>query len=205
MEIPSSPAAERNKEPILKVLKELITPNYRHALEIGAGTGQHAVFFAPAFPHLDWTPSEKNESMAALNKVVQEARIRNLLPPKKMEVGTDDIPKKTYDVVYTANTFHIMTWKECKSLMKNLGGCLDEHGLVLIYGPFNYNGDFTSPSNKEFDEFLRARNPQSGIRSFEDVHKAMVKNGFELLKDYEMPANNRLLAFVRLKFQRRES
>lgn len=204
MNTPFSPAADRNKEPILSVLKDMITPNYRHVLEVGAGTGQHAVFFAPEFPRVTWTPSERAEHMPALNKCVQEARIKNLLPPQKFEVGVDDIPKWTYDVVYTANTFHIMGWKECKTLIKLLGHRLEERGLVLIYGPFNYNGDFTAPSNKEFDASLRARDPQSGIRSFEDVHKAMVKNGFELVKDYEMPANNRLLAFTRLKFERKK-
>lgn len=202
METPFSPAADRNKEPILKVLQEIITPNYLHVLEIGAGTGQHAEFFASHFPELNWTATERNENMKFLNKRVQDARLRNLLPPKKFEVGQDDFPKWTYDVIFTANTFHIMHWKECKTLIKLLSSRLEEHGLVLIYGPFNYNGDFTSESNKEFDASLKARDPLSGIRSFEDVHKAMVKNDFQLIKDYEMPANNRLLAFKRLKFQR---
>lgn len=202
METIFSPAAERNKQPILDVLKEIITPNYRSALEVGAGTGQHALFFASNLSPFQWTPTETAEHMPALNKLVQSAGLRNLLPPKKFEVGVDDIPKWTYDVVFTANTFHIMPWKECKTLMKLLGHRLEEHGLVVIYGPFNYGGNFTSASNEEFDATLRARNPLSGIRSFEDVHKAMVKNGFQLLKDFEMPANNRLLAFSRLKFER---
>ncbi len=203
MEIPLSAAAERNKGPILEVLKEIITPNYRHVFEVGAGTGQHAAFFAAELPRLTWTPSERDQNMSMLNKAVQETRVRNLLPPKKFEVGQDRLPKKTYDVFYTANTFHIMHWKECKTLMKDLAGALDERGLVLIYGPFNYRGEFTSDSNKDFDASLKSRDPLSGIRSFEDVEKAMAKNGFELIKDYEMPANNRLLAFARLKFERK--
>jgi hypothetical protein len=93
-----------------------------------------------------------------------------------------------------------MHWKECKTLIKLLSGRLQEHGKVIIYGPFNYNGQFTAPSNEEFDKSLRQNDPLSGIRSFEDVNKAMAKQGFELVKDYEMPANNRMLVYNRLKF-----
>ncbi|MNL40974.1 hypothetical protein D3C87_1633590 [compost metagenome] len=93
-----------------------------------------------------------------------------------------------------------MHWKECKTLIKLLSGRLQEGGKVVIYGPFNYNGQFTAPSNEEFDKTLRQNDPLSGIRSFEDVQKAFAKNGFELVNDYEMPANNRMLVFSRLKY-----
>lgn len=202
MSLPFSEACERNKEPILNVLKDVLRPEHRKLVEIGAGTGQHAVYFAPFFPKMDWTPTERTENLPNLNRVVQESRIRNLKPPFKMEVGQDEIPKLTYDVVFTANTFHIMHWKECKTLMKLLGHRLEENGLVIIYGPFNYGGKFTSISNEEFDKTLKARDPSSGLRAFEDVNKAMEKNGFMLLKDYEMPSNNRTLVYRRLKFVR---
>jgi hypothetical protein len=117
-----------------------------------------------------------------------------------MKIGEDDFPIRTFDTILTINTFHIMSWKECKTFMKLISGRLEEGNKVMIYGPFNYNGKFTAPSNEEFDKSLRAQDPQSGIRAFEDVLAAMFKNGFELIKDYEMPANNRMLLFRRLKF-----
>lgn len=200
MEIPFSEAADRNKEPILKVLKDVIRKNHVRLLEVGAGTGQHAVFFAPQFPNLLWTATEQGENLKVLNRRLQEANIYNLTSPHKLKVGEDSIPNRTYDVVFTANTFHIMHWKECKTLMKELSGALQEGGLVVIYGPFNYGGKFTSVSNEEFDKYLKSNDPSSGIRSFEDVANAMTKHGFELVKDYEMPANNRTLVFRRLKF-----
>lgn len=200
MELPYSAAAERNKEPILKVLKEVIRRQHKRLLEIGAGTGQHAIYLAPFFPHLEWTPTELPENLSPLARRVHEIKIPNIRQPHAFEVGQDDFPIQTYDVVFTANTFHIMHWKECKSLIKLLSIRLSEGGKVVIYGPFNYNGQFTSPSNEEFDKSLREKDPLSGIRSFEDVNKAMIKHGFELVEDYEMPANNRTLVFNRLKF-----
>lgn len=200
MEKPFSAACERNKDPILGVLKEHITHEHKRLLEIGSGTGQHAVYFAPEFPWMEWHPSDLKANHAGMIQWFKEAKIQNIFPPVKLDVGKDDFPKLKFDVVYTANTFHIMHWKECKSLMKLLGHRLREGSLAMIYGPFNYNGEFTSDSNREFDQTLKARDPLSGIRSFEDVNNNMEKNGFELLEDQEMPANNRMLVYRRLKF-----
>jgi cyclopropane fatty-acyl-phospholipid synthase-like methyltransferase len=200
MELPFSEAAERNKEPILKVLKEVIRAKDQHLLEIGAGTGQHAVFFAPHFPQVEWNPTETAEPLPLLNRRIQESRIQNLMAPRKLTIGVDSIPNRTYDVVFTANTFHIMSWKECKTLIKELSGALQEGGRVVIYGPFNYNGGYTSESNAEFDKWVKENFPGGGLRSFEDVLNAMTKNGFELVRDFEMPANNRTLVFRRLKY-----
>lgn len=200
MELPFSAAADRNKEPILKVLKEVIRSQHKRLLEIGAGTGQHAVYLAPFFPYLEWTPTDLPENQSMLARRIHESGIPNIRPPHILKIGETDIAIRTYDVIFTANTFHIMHWKECKTLMKQFAGALHEGGKVLIYGPFNYNGQFTSASNEEFDKSLRAKDPLSGIRSFEDVNRAMEKNGFELVKDYEMPANNRMLVYNRLKF-----
>lgn len=200
MEMFFSPAADRNKEPILKVLKQVIRPQHRRLFEIGAGTGQHAIYMAPFFPDLDWTPTEREENLSVLAKAVHESLVPNIRQPHKFLVGPDDFANFTYDIIYTANTFHIMHWKECKTLMKQVSTRLQENGKVVIYGPFNYDGKFTSPSNEEFDKALRAKDPLSGIRAFEDVNKAMIKNGFELVKDHEMPANNRMLVYNRLKY-----
>ncbi|WP_413560589.1 DUF938 domain-containing protein [Bdellovibrio sp. HCB209] len=200
MEKPFSPAADRNKEPILEVLKKAIRPENHRLLEVGSGTGQHAIYLAPFFPKLEWQPTEVSENLQSLKAAIKEANIPNIKTPYRMKVGEDDFPIRTYDVILTVNTFHIMGWKECKTFMKLISGRLEEGGKVLIYGPFNYNGKFTTPSNEAFDKSLREANPSSGIRNFEDVLSAMFKNGFELLNDYEMPANNRMLLFRRLKF-----
>lgn len=203
MEVPFSPASDRNKEPILKVLQDYLMMNTGRLLEIGSGTGQHGVYMAPFFPRIKWTMSERTVNFTHLKKVTAEARIPNLTPPLKIEIGVDDVAKFTFDVFYTANTFHIMHWKECKTLIKLAGHRLPENGKFIIYGPFNYDQKFTSPSNEAFDQTLRAHDPQSGLRNFEDVNRAMIKNGFELIKDHEMPANNRTLVYKRLKFVRK--
>ncbi len=200
IEKPFSGACETNKEPILSVLKNVITKEDRRLLEIGSGTGQHAVFLAPHFPFMEWHPSDVQQNISGMKKWFDEYRIPSIQPPHKIEIGKHELPKLKFDIAFTANTFHIMHWKECKSLMKMLGGRLREGSRVVIYGPFKYQGEFTSPSNAEFDRQLKEKDPQSGIRAFEDVLNVMVKNEFELVDDIDMPANNRMLIFRRLKF-----
>jgi cyclopropane fatty-acyl-phospholipid synthase-like methyltransferase len=200
MEKPFSEACERNKGPILDVLLENIFPTDRRVLEIGSGTGQHAIYFASKFPQVEWYPTDLSSNMLGLNMNLNDARVKNIQKPVRLDVSKDDFPKVKFDVVFTANTLHIMHWKDCKSFMKLLGHRLREGSRAIFYGPFKYNGDFTSPSNAEFDLNLKERDPLSGIRSFEDIQSNMVKNGFELVEDYEMPANNRTLVYKRLKF-----
>jgi cyclopropane fatty-acyl-phospholipid synthase-like methyltransferase len=202
MEKPYSPACDRNKEPILEVMKNFISHEDRRLLEIGSGTGQHAVYFAPHFPFLEWYPSDLARNIAGMKLWFKESNAKNIQEPVKLEIGKQEFPKLKFDIIYTANTFHIMHWKECKTLMKMMGHRLREGSRVMIYGPFKYNGEFTSESNAKFDEQLKVHDPSSGIRSFEDVNNAMIKNGFELLLDHDMPANNRMLIYNRLKFQK---
>lgn len=199
-EKPYSPACDRNKEPILEVLKEVIHGTDRRLLEIGSGTGQHAVFLAPHFPQVEWHPTDVTVNLKGISIWLDEAKAKNIQRPTRVEVGKDELPKLKFDVIFTSNTFHIMHWKECKSLIKQFGGRLREGSRVVIYGPFKYGGNFTSPSNEEFDQSLKARDPLSGIRNFEDVNNAMIKNGFELMMDVPMPANNQTLVYKRLKF-----
>lgn len=203
MERPFSPACERNSGPILEVLQEYITKDDKRLIEIGAGTGQHSVFFAPNFPWMEWYPTDVSDKLDGIRLWLKDSGARNIQAPQRLIVGKDDFPKLKFDVVFTANTFHIMHWKECKSLMKLLGHRLRENSKVFIYGPFKYNGHYTSESNEVFDRQLKERDPESGIRSFEDVLNNMTKNGFELLHDYDLPANNRMLVFRRLKFIQR--
>lgn len=190
-----SEACERNKDFILNVLREVILPTDERLLEVGAGTGQHAEYFSSQFPRLEWYPTDKN-----IIHLKDLRGSRMLQKAQRLDVSKDDFPRLRFDVVFTANTFHIMSWKECKSFIKLLGHRLREDARVVIYGPFKYKGEYTSDSNREFDASLKARDPQSGIRAFEDVHTNMVKQGFELVEDYDMPANNRCLVYVRLKF-----
>jgi len=199
MEKPYCASCETNRDPILDVLKDVITPEDRRLLEIGSGTGQHAVYMAPKFPQVEWYPSDVQTKISGMKLWFDEARIPNIQKPQRIEVGKDELPKLKFDVIFTANTFHIMHWKECKSLIKMFGGRLREGARVVIYGPFKYEGQFTTQSNEEFDRELKLKDPLSGIRSFEDVNNAMIKNGFEFLFDIDMPANNQTLVFRRLK------
>ncbi|HXH75657.1 MAG TPA: DUF938 domain-containing protein [Bacteriovoracaceae bacterium] len=200
MDKPFSAASERNQGPILQILKQFITKTDQRLLEVGAGTGQHAVYFAPEFPWMEWHPTDLSRNFLGMQQWFNEARIPTIQKPVRLDVNTDDFPKVKFDVVYTANTLHIMHWKECKSFFKLLGHRLREGSRVFIYGPFKYDGQFTSSSNEEFDQQLKSRDPLSGIRSFEDVNGAMIKNGFELILDEDMPANNQMLVYSRLKF-----
>jgi cyclopropane fatty-acyl-phospholipid synthase-like methyltransferase len=200
MEKPFSDACEKNKDAILEVLQNVILASDRRLLEIGSGSGQHAVFMAPFFPQLEWFPTDLSLILPGMNLRFDEARIPNIQKPVRLDVAKDDFPKKKFDLVFTANTFHIMHWKDCKAFMKLVGNRLRENSRCMFYGPFKYNGEFTSTSNLEFDLALKNKDPMYGIRSFEDVNNNMLKNGFELVQDYEMPANNRMLVYSRLKF-----
>jgi cyclopropane fatty-acyl-phospholipid synthase-like methyltransferase len=193
----SAPSVYRNREVILDVLKLYIDMK-GELLEIGSGTGEHGVFFAEHFNELNWHLSDCSEHHEVIKEWMNETKLKNLKGPHKLKIGEDDFPKKPFDYVFTANTLHIMSWKEGKTLFKLLGKRLREGSLCFFYGPFNYNGDFTSQSNREFQDWLQQRNPSSGIRNFEDVVAKMKTVGFKLLKDHEMPANNRLLVFERL-------
>ncbi|MDD4972912.1 MAG: DUF938 domain-containing protein [Bacteriovorax sp.] len=197
-----SSANDRNKDPILAVLKEVIIGDSIRVLEVGSGSAQHAVYFAKNFKDIIWTTSDIATEHTRIRQVLDAAKLPNLRGPLAFEIGKDDFPKYSYDIVFTANTFHILSWKQCKNLMKVLGNRLREGSQVIIYGPFNYDGKFTSESNAEFDKWLKQQDPQRGIRSFEDINKNMIKNGFVLFKDYEMPANNRMLVFTRLVFMK---
>jgi cyclopropane fatty-acyl-phospholipid synthase-like methyltransferase len=195
-----APSVDRNKAPILEVLKQYITGKGR-LLEIGSGTGQHAVYFADFFNDLEWVTSDIKENHNAIKEWLKEAKKKNVHGPETLRIGSDDFPKGTFDYVFSANTLHIMSWKEDKTLFKILGKRLREGSLVFFYGPFNYEGAFTSPSNEQFNRWLKDRNPSSAIRNFEDVHSAMTNGGFKLLTDNEMPSNNRLLVFERLAYK----
>ncbi len=197
---PYAPSCDKNKEDILKVLKKIISEKNIRLLEVGSGTGQHAVHFAPHFKNLQWVTSDVAYKLDGIKMWLKESQISNIHGPLEFQVGKDDFPRQKFDVLFAANIFHIMPWKDDKTLIKMLGTRLREGAKVIFYGAFNYNGKFLSESNEEFDKELKAENSKRGLRNFEDIYKAMTKAGFELTKEFEMPNNNRILYFTRLPF-----
>ncbi|MDE2263718.1 MAG: DUF938 domain-containing protein [Gammaproteobacteria bacterium] len=192
---PYSEACERNRAPILDVLREHFTDR-RHVLEIGSGTGQHAVHFAAALPHLIWQTSDLEPSLPGIRLWSVESGLRNLPDPIALDV-TGFWPKAHFDAVFTANTLHIMSWPDVHALFAALPGALTADALLAVYGPFNYDGRFTSPSNASFDAWLKQRSPHSGIRDFAEVDGLARSVGFTLVEDLPMPANNRMLVWRR--------
>lgn len=187
-----SAACERNREPILAVLRPVLAESKR-ALEIGSGTGQHAVYFAAQLPHLQWQTSDLPHNHASILAWQQEARLPNVLPPLALDVASGEWPRGPYDAVFSANTCHIMAWREVQAMFAGIGRVLRPGGLACVYGPFNYGGRFTSASNAQFDAALKMQAPHMGIRDFEAVNALAVEQGMTLLADHAMPANNRLL------------
>jgi SAM-dependent methyltransferase len=196
--LPFSEACERNKGPILQVLQRwLRDPGI--VLEIGAGTGQHAVHFARHLPHLSWQPTEQFDNLVALAARVTVEGPCNLLAPVELDLGASEWPCDTdsVDAVFTANTLHIVSWPLVQALFQGVGRVLRDDGLLVVYGPFRYGGQFTSHSNHAFDEMLRSRDPASGIRDFEAVDALAVAQGLRLVEDCAMPANNQTLVWRR--------
>jgi SAM-dependent methyltransferase len=193
--LPFSEACERNKGPILAVLRTLFADR-RQVLEIGSGTGQHAVFFAAELPHLVWHPSERFAHLSGLAERVRLEGGANLEPPTVLDVKQDIWPPTRADAVFTANTLHIMSWDEVGALFRGCGATLLPGGLMCIYGPFRYGGKYTSESNAEFDRMLRERDPQSGLREITEVSDLAATVGLSLIADHDLPAFNRLLVFA---------
>ncbi len=195
MNKPHSPACDRNRDPIVAVLREHFADR-RAVLEVGSGTGQHAVYFAAALPHLRWQTSDVAENIAGIRMWLDEARLPNTPPPLTFDV-TGDWPKEPYDAIFSANTLHIMSWQEVQTLFDRLRTVTTPDAVVAIYGPFNYDGRFTSPSNAAFDASLKTRAQHMGIRDFEAVNTLALTAGLMLVADVAMPANNRTLVWRR--------
>jgi len=189
-----SEACERNKEPILRILTNALARS-RVVLEIGSGTGQHAVHFATHLPHLTWQPSDREEYLPGLRERIAHDGPSNLRPAIELDVHNLPWPVGPVDAIFTANTLHIMEWAAVEDLFRGVGSILGAPGVLCVYGPFRYAGRYTSASNAEFDKFLPARDPQSGIRNFEDVNILAGEQGLYLLGDHVMPANNQLLVW----------
>lgn len=193
---PYSESCEQNQAPILEVLQETLV-NQKYVLEIASGTGQHAVYFGRALPHLTWQTSELAQNHAGILAWLDEAQLPNVLPPVAIDVNDDQWPIEIVDTVFNANTVHIISWPEVEQLFAGIARALSAGGILCLYGPFNYEGKFTSESNARFDAWLKSRNRNSGVRDFEAINRLAETHGLFLLKDVPMPNNNRTLVWQR--------
>jgi cyclopropane fatty-acyl-phospholipid synthase-like methyltransferase len=191
---PFSESCVQNREPILAVLR-VVFADRSHVLEIGSGTGQHAVYFGAELLHLRWQTADVTPHHAGVRLWLAEAALPNVLPPLALDVNQTAWHSGRYDAVFSANTLHIMSWPEVEQFFAGVGEVLEPGGVLAVYGPFNYNGAFTSDSNARFDAWLKARDPASGVRDFEAVDALARAQGLILQQDFEMPANNRTLVW----------
>ena len=191
---PYADSCDQNRDVILSVLKRtFVDPGL--VLEIGSGTGQHAVFFAENMSHCQRQPSDRMEYLSGIQAWVDEADQDNILEIVHLDVTMPNWPVAQVDYVYSANSVHIMSWVAAQALFAGLKSVLKSGGLFALYGPFNYAGAYTSASNERFDQWLKQRDPQSGIRDFEALDKLAAQSGMSLRDDVEMPANNRILVW----------
>ena len=194
--LPHSEACERNKGPILDVLR-IAFAGRTQVLEIGSGTGQHAVHFAAHLPHLTWHPTEQLAYLPDLAARVKLEGSRNLRPPAMLDVKQTVWPVRWVDAIFTANTLHIMAWTEVMVMFRGLDAVLAPGGVMCVYGAFRYGGRYTSESNQDFDRMLQERDPLSGLRDIQDLTVLAARYGLRLRNDYDLPANNRLLEFIK--------
>jgi cyclopropane fatty-acyl-phospholipid synthase-like methyltransferase len=193
---PYSESCERNQRPILKILQETLT-NQQHVLEIASGTGQHAVYFGRALPHLSWQTSELTQNHDGILAWLNEIKLPNVLPPITINVNDAKWPVEIVDTVFNANMVHIISLPEVERLFAGIARVLNPSGILCLYGPFKYKGKFTSESNARFDALLKSRNRNSGIRDFEAINWLAETHGLLLMKDVAMPNYNQTLVWQR--------
>ena len=192
-----SEACVENRAPILAVIREMFR-DCRQVLEIGSGTGQHAVYFAGQLPQLYWQTSDLPDNHASIHAWIDESGLNNVLPPLALDVASMPWPlARHYDGTFSANTTHIMSWPMVESMFSGIGEALLPDGRFCLYGPFNYDNTYTSPSNARFDAWLKARDPDSGLRNVEDLDALAQAAAMQLTADHAMPVNNRLLVWTK--------
>jgi SAM-dependent methyltransferase len=189
-------SSEQNRAPIQAVLEDIFAER-KMVLEIASGTGQHAVYFGQALPHLKWQTSELPINHDSIQAWLDEAQLPNVLPPLSIDVNQTNWPIQQVDAIFNANTVHIIAWPAVERMFIGIGRVLTPGGIVCLYGPFNYGGQFTSESNARFDVWLKNRDPNSGVRDFEAINQLAEAQGLKLLKDVAMPSNNRSLVWQR--------
>jgi cyclopropane fatty-acyl-phospholipid synthase-like methyltransferase len=191
-----SEACERNKDPILNILRNVLRDN-KLVLEIGSGTAQHAVYFADNLPQIQWQPSDVHGNIPVIRDNLRKYRPVNIKDPVDLDVCNYPWPVGRVDAIFSANTLHIMSWDEVVKFFKGIGEVLDEDGLLCIYGPFRYHNAYTSESNAHFDKYLKMRDANSSIRDFEAVDELARQQDLILAQDNTMPANNQLIIWKR--------
>jgi SAM-dependent methyltransferase len=194
MDKPYSESCDQNREPILKIIGPLFADRTA-VLEVGSGTGQHAVYFGGEMPHLTWHTSDREENHPGIRLWLEEAGLPNVRSPLPLDVARDEWPEVAVDAVFSANTAHIMHWDEVEAFFAGVGRLLPPGGRFALYGPFNYDYHYTSESNERFDAWLKGRDPLSGIRDAGDLDALAHTAGMELVHDFAMPANNRTLCW----------
>ena len=199
--LPFSQACENNKQPILEILQQELQDS-NHLLEVGSGTGQHSVYFAPRLAHLTWQTSDVLAHHATINAwhTAYPVPNLNLYAPLAFDLVVNSLPmslasNQPYDTVFTANTLHIISWSLVEKLFELVGEALPINGKLIVYGPFNENGDYTNAGNQQFDISLRQRDLKSGIRHLEDIMALANTHHLRLSNKYAIPANNQLLVF----------
>ncbi|HEX8514376.1 MAG TPA: DUF938 domain-containing protein [Allosphingosinicella sp.] len=191
----SAPATERNREPIAAVLREVL-PERGTLLEIASGTGEHAVYFASRFPALRWQPTDADpEALDSIRAWRDECGLDNLLEPLRLDAAAGTWPVDSADTVLCVNMVHISPWAASEGLMRGAGRLLVRGAPLVLYGPYRRAGVPTAPSNEAFDQSLRARNPEWGLRDLEAVETEAARHGLRLDRLVEMPANNLTLVF----------
>ena len=189
---PYAESCDQNRNAILDVIQPLLL-NSRSLLEIGSGTGQHAVYFTEKLPHIIWNTSDRADNLEGIKLWLSDADNENLPAPIELDVRQNNWPEIIFDTVFTVNTCHIMNQQSVETMITQAGKLIPAGGQLIIYGPFNYNQKYTSPSNEKFDQWLKQRDRESAIRNFEDLNELARQAGLNLVSDYEMPENNRIL------------
>ena len=192
-----SQAADKNKGPILNTLSEWLA-SHQVVLEIGSGSGQHAVHFTTNLKDIVWQPTEHPKAMPILVRNIFNHGNSNILKPKSLDLALEDWPTEPADCIYSANVVHIVSETLVEKLIHGASKTLSDGGLLALYGPFKYRGKFTTDSNEEFDRWLKIRNRNSGVRDFEWLQDLALDFNFQLVENRSMPANNQFLAYKRL-------
>lgn len=192
---PFSQACENNQEPIRQVLT-LYLSDGATVLEVGSGTGQHGAYISGKHPEITWHTSDIAENLPGIKAWVEDEDRDNFLAPLELDINQPQWPHDLVDMLYSANTAHIMHWHEVEKLFAFAPSCLKPGGYFVLYGPFNYQGKFTSASNAQFNDWLKTQAPHRAIRDFEAVNLLAEQQGFDLVEDHAMPANNRTLVWL---------
>lgn len=195
-QLPTAEACQRNQRPILDILGKHL-PDGAFVLELASGTGQHAAYMTAHLPGIRWQPTDLKERLHGIELWRQHASTDGFLAPLELDVNQDIWPAREADAIFSANLVHYISWAGVEKMFKGASRALRPGGLLMLYGPYNYDGQFTSPGNVELDQWLRERDPESGIKDFEQVLLTARQHQLFLRADEEMPANNRTLVFQR--------